>query len=1108
MRKINIPILITILFFLLMIDVDARNLESGSYIITSALDNNKVIDLEYGLVKNNSNIQLYDSNNSLAQQWKFKKDTDGYYTISSSKNDNYVLDINSAIFANSSNVQLYKSNNTKAQKWKLIEDKNGYYTIVSYNEKYVLDINCANTINGTNVQIYQNNGSNAQKFIINKVIKKEKSINNGIYNITTYDNKYNLDVYKISQNSANINISEKNNTKSQKWYIEYLSNGYYSIRNLENYKYSLDVYHAGKLKNTNIQLFNYNESDAQQWIIKKDDNGYYKIASKTNGLFIDLENNEFKNNTNILLNYDSDINSQKFKFTKIDNYGDNNISEGNYIITSALDNNKVIDLAYGSIKNSSNIQLYDNNYSKAQEWYFKQDSDGYYTISTSKNHDYVLDINSAIFSNSTNIQLYKNNNTKAQKWQLLEDENGYYIITSYDERYVIDINCANTINGTNIQLYRNNGSNAQKFAINKVVIGEKTVKDGIYSIETQNNDFAIDIYNSNISNSSNIVINKKENKDSQKWYIKYIGDGYYTITSIINPNYSLDVYHENKVKNTNIQLFNFNNGEGQKWIIKNIGNDYYKIISKVNGLNIDIENKNIIDNANVLLNTETNDNSQIFKLNKIENFGTQSIEDGYYFINSKLNTKKSLDITSNIISENTNVQLYDSNSTIAQKWYIKYIGDGYYSILSNADNNYSLTSVNDESSNIQINSYNNLTTQKWIIKDNQNGYYSIMNNNYLSIDISGASTVNGTNVQLYKTNTSDAQQFKLIPTAEGISQNLISDGYYFINSALDNNFVIDLNAANTANGSNIQLFTLNNSKAQKWYVKYSGYGYYKISSALSSNKLLDVAGSQTLDGTNVQLYSSDNSYAQEWVIKDAGDGYFYIVSNCNGLYLDVDNGNAINSANIEVNSFTGNTSQKFKFTKTRLENLVIDVSAHQGQIDWNQVKNSGIYGVILRVSAGCDYEDSMFSQYILEVKRLGIPYGIYIFSYAENYNEGVLYGRFTQNMINKYNLNPTLGIYIDLENDDYGINQKISATTYEEIVKGFATVIPNIQIYANLEYANNRINTPYLRERHTWIAQWSSQCTYQGYYKIWQFSSNGSISGINGRVDLNYYYLD
>ena len=89
--------------------------------------------------------------------------------------------------------------------------------------------------------------------------------------------------------------------------------------------------------------------------------------------------------------------------------------------------------------------------------------------------------------------------------------------------------------------------------------------------------------------------------------------------------------------------------------------------------------------------------------------------------------------------------------------------------------------------------------------------------------------------------------------------------------------------------------------------------------------------------------------------------------------------------------------------------LIIDVSAWQGNIDWNQLWASGeIDGVILRIAAGAEVEDEMFATYISEIKRLGIPYGIYIYSYAENYEEGVIYANFTKNIINKYGLNPTL----------------------------------------------------------------------------------------------------
>ena len=141
-----------------------------------------------------------------------------------------------------------------------------------------------------------------------------------------------------------------------------------------------------------------------------------------------------------------------------------------------------------------------------------------------------------------------------------------------------------------------------------------------------------------------------------------------------------------------------------------------------------------------------------------------------------------------------------------------------------------------------------------------------------------------------------------------------------------------------------------------------------------------------------------------------------------------------------------------------------------------------------------------------EVKRIGIPYGVYIYSYAENYEEGILYAKFVKKILEKYNLDPTLGIYLDIEWNK--IVDHMKTEQYTEVVNGFMSVLPDAKIYANLTYANGLLNTTFLRSHITWIAQWNTTCSYTGYYNMWQFSNSGTIPGIKGNVDLNYYYLD
>ena len=184
--------------------------------------------------------------------------------------------------------------------------------------------------------------------------------------------------------------------------------------------------------------------------------------------------------------------------------------------------------------------------------------------------------------------------------------------------------------------------------------------------------------------------------------------------------------------------------------------------------------------------------------------------------------------------------------------------------------------------------------------------------------------------------------------------------------------------------------------------------------------------------------------------------------------------------------------------------LIIDVSYHQGNIDWDSLWASGaIDGVILRVAAGCEQEDSMLANYISNVKRLGIPYGIYIYSYAENYDEGVLYANFVNSVISKYGLNPTLGIYLDLESNT--ITSYMGTSEYEQVVRGFMSVIPNANVYTYTNYANTVLNSDYIRPYITWIANYDVT-DRPGDYRGWQYTSAGNLSGINTRVDMSIFY--
>lgn len=186
---------------------------------------------------------------------------------------------------------------------------------------------------------------------------------------------------------------------------------------------------------------------------------------------------------------------------------------------------------------------------------------------------------------------------------------------------------------------------------------------------------------------------------------------------------------------------------------------------------------------------------------------------------------------------------------------------------------------------------------------------------------------------------------------------------------------------------------------------------------------------------------------------------------------------------------------------------IIDVSKFQGNIDWNQVKNSDVDGVILRLGFGSYSIDSKFIDNLNELKRLNIPYGIYLYSYAVNSEEAKSEANFVLNSIKNYHLNPTLGIYYDIESNS--ITSHLTIFNYEQIIPTFLNMVrtsnfkTNVYTYKSL--ANEKLYSESLTKEITWIAQYSSLCTWHGFYEGWQYTSSGQIPGIQGNVDISIF---
>ncbi len=193
----------------------------------------------------------------------------------------------------------------------------------------------------------------------------------------------------------------------------------------------------------------------------------------------------------------------------------------------------------------------------------------------------------------------------------------------------------------------------------------------------------------------------------------------------------------------------------------------------------------------------------------------------------------------------------------------------------------------------------------------------------------------------------------------------------------------------------------------------------------------------------------------------------------------------------------------------------IDVSKHNGNIDWNAVKNSGVSYVIIRCgyrgySTGVLVEDPMFRSNIKGAKAAGLKVGAYFFSQAVNEVEAVEEASMAIDLVKGYGLDYPL--FLDVEASG-GRGDAIGRDTRTAVCKTFCQTVQNSGIssgiYANKTWLNEKISTGSLTSYKIWLAQYASAPTYTATrYDLWQYSSKGKVSGIKGDVDLNISYMN
>jgi len=188
----------------------------------------------------------------------------------------------------------------------------------------------------------------------------------------------------------------------------------------------------------------------------------------------------------------------------------------------------------------------------------------------------------------------------------------------------------------------------------------------------------------------------------------------------------------------------------------------------------------------------------------------------------------------------------------------------------------------------------------------------------------------------------------------------------------------------------------------------------------------------------------------------------------------------------------------------------IDVSKWQGDIDFEKVKESGVEFVFIRVGTkngrGQEYVlDPKFEQNVKGFSKVGIPIGVYFYTYAQNEEESIKDAKWVIDKIKNKKID--LPIVYDFEDWNNYNKYKMSLYRLNRNAEVFIKTVEKYgyegMIYGSKNYLESFWNT---NNKNIWLAHYVNETTYKGNYNFWQLCNNGKIAGINGDVDINVMY--
>lgn len=321
-----------------------------------------------------------------------------------------------------------------------------------------------------------------------------------------------------------------------------------------------------------------------------------------------------------------------------------------------------------------------------------------------------------------------------------------------------------------------------------------------------------------------------------------------------------------------------------------------------------------------------------------------SIADGTYELIPVLNTNLALDVEGGLSTAGGAIRIFTRNKTDAQ--YVHVRSNIFFFPLTGL-----VMDVKDgrlsSGQKIWQYDYNNTSAQKFVanadgktVTIDEISYptyvISMSSNSNLCVDVKGASASVGTDVWLYTRNDTDAQRWAFIPN------NPVAEGTYSIRTGMNQNMVLDVAGNGQTNGTNVQIYPDNDTNAQIWKIVNKDNGLSLIR-ASQSGKAMDVTSGKAVSGSNVQIYSVNDTDAQDWFIQPMGTldrngtivpAYSIRTKLGVNLVLDVAGASDTMGTNVQIYTSNNTTAQKFEIRPDEMYDMTLPVPS---AVDANNV---------------------------------------------------------------------------------------------------------------------------------------------------------------------------